>query len=105
MSLSFFVVITICLVFLHWYKTEKIKETALTATRLHCQAQQVQMLDDYIAFKSLGFKRDRAGKLQILRTYSFEFSSTGDERYNGRITMLGAAVASFYMEPYRINIA
>jgi hypothetical protein len=93
----------IFLVFLHWYETEKIKEIALNATRQHCQAMQVLMLDDYIAFKSLGFSRSKGGKIQIIRAYGFEFTSTGDERYNGRIKMSGNRVESIYMEPYRIN--
>jgi len=62
------------------------------------------MLDDYVAFKRLGWQRDRAGRLKITRTYSFEFTSTGDERYNGQVTMLGTAVDSFYLEPYRITL-
>lgn len=62
------------------------------------------MLDDYVAANGIGLKKDKAGKLQIHRTFLFEFSATGDERYNGKISMLGQRVESIYMEPYRINL-
>ncbi|GAB6140363.1 hypothetical protein JCM14076_10920 [Methylosoma difficile] len=103
MSIPLLLTLVIFLAAIHWNKAEKIKEIAIKATRDHCHAMQVLMLDDYIAFKCFSFKRGRNGKRQLRRDYSFEFTSTGDDRYNGRITMLGARVDSIYMEPYRIN--
>ena len=88
----------------YWYHAQKVKELALAATIAHCRAMEVQMLDDYIAANGIKLKRDNNGKMQFQRTFYFEFSSTGDERYNGRIIMLGQRVESIYMEPYRINL-
>ena len=61
------------------------------------------MLDDYVALNALWLKRDENGKLLPWRSYLFEFSSTGEERYNGKIIMLGRRIQSIQMEPYRIN--
>jgi hypothetical protein len=61
------------------------------------------MLDEYVALNSIKLKRDRSGKIQLQRLFTFEFSSTGDERYNGTLLMLGQRVDSVYMEPYRIE--
>lgn len=91
--------------FWYWYKFQQVKELALAATLNHCRAVDVQMLDDYIAVNGLRLIRDKSGKLQIQRTFMFEFSSTGAERYNGKIVMLGLRVESIYMEPYRIELA
>ncbi len=88
--------------FLYWFTSQRIKEIALSATRAHCLTLQVQMLDDYIAPSQLGFARNNSGKMQLRRSFVFEFSSTGNERYNGRITLLGRQIESIYMEPYRI---
>jgi len=86
----------------YWFNFQSVKEIALHATRTHCRAMEVHMLDDYIAANGIWFRRDKHGKWQIQRTFLFEFSSTGADRYNGKITMLGQRVETIYMEPYRI---
>ena len=89
--------------FLYWQSSQKVRETALAATVRHCHDMELQMLDGYIAFSGLSLKRDRRGKIFIARCYDFEFSSTGAERYNGKIHMLGGRVEAIQLEPYRIN--
>jgi len=59
------------------------------------------MLDDYIALNGLQLKRDKTGKIHLCRSFQFEFSSTGNERYNGQIVMIGYRIESIQMEPYR----
>ena len=88
--------------FLYWQSTQKVREIALAATIRHCRDMELQMLDGYIAFSTFSLRRDQAGNTHIARTYQFEFSSTGAERYNGRIYMLGRRVESIQLEPYRI---
>ncbi|MGR9046518.1 MAG: DUF3301 domain-containing protein [Gammaproteobacteria bacterium] len=86
----------------YWFKTQAVKERALAAVIKHCQDREVQMLDDYVALNYVGFKRDESGTIRIARTFSFEFSSSGAERYQGQITLLGRKVVAIQMEPYRI---
>jgi len=105
MSEHLILISLIVLGFVYWFHAQKIKELALAATHAHCLAMDVQMLDDYIAEAGLSLKRDNSsGKLLVERTFLFEFSSTGDERYNGKIIMRGERVASIYLEPHRINL-
>ncbi len=87
--------------FLYWQSTQKVREIALAATIRHCHDMELQMLDGYIAFNMLRLKRDGLGKMHISRCYQFEFSSTGAERYNGRVYMLGRRVEFIQLEPYR----
>ena len=47
--------------------------------------------------------RDEAGQLKIKRTYTFEFSDTGNNRRHGAIVMLGTEVADMHLEPYRMQ--
>jgi hypothetical protein len=89
--------------FAYWMNAQKAKDIALEATKNYCQAMEVQMLDAYIALSKLSLQRDTFGKMQIKRTFQFEFSSTGYERYNGQIIMLGHKVQSIMMEPYRLR--
>ena len=87
--------------FLYWQSAQKVREIALAVTIRHCHDMDLQMLDGYIAFNALSLKRDRAGNIHIARVYQFEFSSTGAERYNGRVYMLGRLVESIQLDPYR----
>ena len=99
-------IILICFMFLtyaYWINAQKAKEMAFIKAKGHCLAMDVQMLDEYVALNSIKLKRDRSGKIQLQRLFTFEFSSTGDERYNGTLLMLGQRVDSVYMEPYRIE--
>lgn len=89
-------------VFLYWQSSQKVREIALAATIRHCHDMELQMLDGYIAFRGLSLKKDLRGKIHIARSYQFEFSSTGAERYNGKIHMLGRRVESIQLEPYRM---
>lgn len=92
-----------CLVYLYWVNAQKAKEIALEAARDRCLAMEVQMLDGYVALNGIWLKRDQTGKMQIRRLFLFEFSSSGFERYDGTVLMLGHRVESIYMEPYRIE--
>ncbi len=89
--------------YLYWFNGQQVKELALKAVRAHCFNLEVQMLDEYVALSSIRLKRDRTGKIRLRRTFLFEFSSTGNERYNGTCIMLGQRVESIQMEPYRFE--
>jgi hypothetical protein len=92
-----------CLAYVYWFNAQKAKEIALKAAKDYCLATEVQMLDGYVALNNIWLKRDEVGKMRLRRTFLFEFSSTGFERYNGSVLMLGRRVESIYMEPYRIE--
>ena len=86
-----------------WWNAQGAKQAALVATRRHCKKMDVMLLDDSVALRGFWLKRDRKGSLRIWRSYTFEFSSTGHERYAGQIVLLGLGVENILMEPYRIN--
>jgi Protein of unknown function (DUF3301) len=89
--------------YLYWFNGQQAKEIALKAVRAHCQNLEVQMLDEYVALSRIQIKREQAGKIRLRRAFLFEFSSTGNERYNGVCIMLGKRVESIQMEPYRVD--
>jgi len=89
--------------YLYWFNGQQAKEIALKAVRANCLNLDVQMLDEYVALNGIWLKRDQAGKMRVRRVFLFEFSSTGNERYNGVCIMLGRRVESIQMEPYRFE--
>jgi uncharacterized protein DUF3301 len=86
-----------------WADSLKARERAVRAGRSACERYQLQFLDDTVAFARLRFARDEGGQLRIARTYTFEFSDTGNNRRHGAIVMLGAEVADMHLEPYRMQ--
>jgi hypothetical protein len=89
--------------YLYWFNGQYAKEIGLKAVRANCLDLDVQMLDEYVALNSIRLGRDQAGTMRVRRVFFFEFSSTGNERYNGMCIMLGRRVESIQMEPYRFE--
>jgi len=89
--------------YLYWFNAQQVKEIALKAVRANCLSLEVQMLDEYVALNSVRVKMDQSGKIRMQRIFLFEFSSTGNERYNGVCIMLGQRVEAIRMEPYRFE--
>ena len=86
-----------------WLDSLRARERALQAGRSACERYDLQFLDDTVSFARLRLARDEQGTLKIARTYTFEFSDTGNNRRHGAIVMLGGDVADLHMEPYRVQ--
>lgn len=101
--LDLLLIILLLLIGYYWSSALKAREIALVAVKMHCQKMDVQLLDEYVALSAFWPKRDKQGQIKAWRSYQFEFTSTGDERYNGKLIMLGNVVLSIQLEPYRIQ--
>ena len=86
-----------------WADSLRARERAVRAGRSACERYQLQFLDDTVSFARMRLARDDGGQLKISRTYTFEFSDTGNNRRQGAIVMLGGEVADLHMEPYRMQ--
>ena len=86
-----------------WADSLKAREKAVRAGRSACERYQLQFLDDTVSFARLRLARDEEGQVKIKRTYTFEFSDTGNNRRHGAIVMLGGQVADMHLEPYRVQ--
>jgi hypothetical protein len=84
-----------------WIDSLRARERALDAGRKACERYGVQFLDETVVFARLRLGRDAEGQLRLRRTYTFEFSETGDNRRHGAIVMLGAELQDLQLEPYR----
>jgi hypothetical protein len=86
-----------------WADSLRARERAVRAGRSACERYKLQFLDDTVSFARMRLARDDGGQLKISRTYTFEFSDTGNNRRHGAIVMLGGEVADLHMEPYRMQ--
>jgi hypothetical protein len=86
-----------------WIDSLRARERALAAGRRACERYGVQLLDETVQFATLGLARDAEGRVQMRRSYTFEFSDTGDNRRHGAIVMLGGELQDLQLEPYKLQ--
>ena len=86
-----------------WADSLRARERAVRAGRAACERYAVQFLDDTVSFAKMRLARDQDGRVKIARTYTFEFTETGNSRRQGAIVMLGRELAEIQLEPYRLQ--
>ena len=86
-----------------WVDSLRARERAVRAGRSACERYALQVLDDTVSFARMRLARNRDGELRIARTYTFEFSDTGNNRRQGAVVMLGGEVQDLQLEPYRVQ--
>lgn len=85
-----------------WWRANQAKESALASVKQHCRRLDLQFLDHSVALQKAGLKGGKTGSLRFYRCYSFEFSSTGDERYRGQVVITGNTVESVDFQAHRL---
>lgn len=83
-----------------WWQGDKIKSIALQHLYDYCRQQDLQLLDQTIVLKGVWPRRNDFGSLQLRRRYGFEFTSTGEERYQGSIELSGRRLQRIEVEPH-----
>lgn len=83
-----------------WWQGDKVKSAALQYLYDYCRQQDLQLLDQTIVLKGLWPRRNTFGSLQLRRRYGFEFTSTGEERYQGMIELSGRRLQRIEVEAH-----
>ena len=86
-----------------WLDSLRARERALGAGRDACRRYGLQFLDETVAIARIRLRRDDEGRVRIARTYTFEFTETGNTRRQGAIVMLGQQLSDVQMEPYTVQ--
>ena len=85
-----------------WWDSRGAAERAINAAKHSCERAGVTFLNDTVAWTKIRLKRNRLGRVQLQRTYFFEFASDMQQRYRGEIVMLGHQVNKINLDAYRI---
>ena len=96
-------ILGIAVVLMLWVDSLRARERAVEAGRAACRRYELQFLDDTVSFTRIRLARDEEGQLKIKRTYTFEFSDTGNNRRHGAIVMLGGELQDLQLEPFRMQ--
>lgn len=96
-----------------WADSARAREMTLQHCARLCKEANVQFLDQTVALARLRLGRDARQQLRMLRTYSFEFSTSGEDRHRGLAVVLGKRIefvrlehpsGPFIMTPERLHI-
>lgn len=93
----------LAVVVFYWMNALRVKDAAFSAAQKHCEMMEVQFLDQSVYLKRIWFKRNEQGQLCLWRDFYFEFTVNGDDRYFGRVTMLGRKITTVQLDPHRLH--
>lgn len=72
-----------------WLTGVKAHEIGLAYARRTCREENLQLLDETVVLSAFRLVRNARGFPCLQRSYTFEFSVTGDERIIGHIVLRG----------------
>ena len=101
-SFDFLIILLISAVIWYWLDGMKAKEIARQRGHDACTEANVVFLDDTVAISKVRLKRNPMGQMSWNREFIFEFTSDGEYRYHGEITMLGKRILNVNMDAYRL---
>ncbi|TCS42072.1 DUF3301 domain-containing protein [Reinekea marinisedimentorum] len=93
----------LCIAGALWWHGQGVKSFALKKVRKYCEQHNLQLLDETLVLRRFWPVRGEQGSLALRRNYRFEFSSTGEYRYTGRIVLLGYKVSSVEVDSYHLD--
>jgi len=80
-----------------------VRERALLAAREYCRQMGVQFLDGSVARNGIRLTRSRSGSVALAQRFSFEFTVTGERRYQGEAIFVGRRQVKMWLEPHVIS--
>ena len=97
-----FIVLLLILFAWLWWLDRGLKQRASQRCKQYCDEANLQLLDDNIQVQTTGLKKNSRGQWQLYRCFVFEFTSTQEQRYQGRLEMMGNTISNIELSPYRI---
>jgi hypothetical protein len=73
----------------YWQVAMDAREAANRIAKDACSRAVVQLLDGTVAFAGFRMAKDAHGKRRLQRTYTFDYTNDGFERYQGFIVLAG----------------
>jgi hypothetical protein len=87
----------------YWLNSISAYEVAYKEAKAACQRLELQFLDDTLDVIKLRLCRHQHGYMQICRIYEFEFTSDGNSRYKGYVSLSGKKYEHIDMDAYKIE--
>ena len=94
--------IPVGILFHYAWQSGKFKGRARELASRHCQDLNLQLLDQSVVITGYWPARNTNANFVMRRIYQFEFTSTGQRRYQGIIVLLGLQLNTIELEAYII---
>jgi hypothetical protein len=93
-AVAILLLLLVAAAFVFWNDSLRARERMLETCARLCRELKVQFLDETVVLAQLRLGRSASGWPEFTRVYSFEFSGTGQDRWQGRATLAGRRVLS-----------
>jgi len=100
---SIFLTALVFLGVVYWLRARDLKQLALIEASKYCKELDLSLLDESVVLRSIKPMRNSRGKRCLSRTYQFDFTSNGNDRYQGEIRLSGKQVLQIKLPPHRID--
>jgi len=100
---SIFVTVIIFCAALYWLRARELKDHILKYAAKHCDELSLKLLDESVVLKQFKPARTAQGGLAIKRRYEFDFTSTGEDRYQGEIVVVGRHIEHIKLDTHRVQ--
>jgi len=87
----------------YWLRARELKEQSLKAAAKYCDELSLKLLDDSVVLKKISPVKSSQGHRCLKRLYHFEFTSTGEDRYQGEIVLIGRKIEHIKLQPHRVE--
>ncbi|MEH6491926.1 DUF3301 domain-containing protein [Halopseudomonas sp.] len=96
------VALLMLLILIGWWLLRNLglRDRAMQLVRHECKRSDVQLLDESIALCGVRLARNRHGRPGLVRRYAFEFTVTGEHRYDGYIDLHGQQLLHLELAPH-----
>lgn len=81
-----------------WWSSARSREQAVALARNACKRCGVQLLDETVTMSKLRLQRNGKGHINFARWYRFEFSTSGENRRDGVVGLLGSQLLSMHLD-------
>jgi len=95
-------ILILILIIIGWFWIDSLdkRERAIALGTELAGRFNLQMLDETVMCSRIWLGRNRKGHMQLLRTYAFDVSATGDDRLHCNLVLLGNHLSAWHIPPY-----
>ena len=97
-SVAILLLLMTAVAFVFWNDSLRARDRMLETCARLCHELKVQFLDETVSLSGIRLARSSHGWPEFIRVYSFEFSGTGNDRWQGRATLAGRRVLSVQLD-------
>lgn len=95
---EFVLILLLGLIGWFWYSSVRTREIAVLGVKMRCESRGLLLLDQTVSLSKIRLRRDPGGQMRFEREYQFEFSSNGDDRYGGRVTLYANRITNSHID-------